>query len=103
MKKIMVVLAAMVVAVFVASSVYAADAAIKGKVKVDGAKVMLVKADGKSVELTGKEVEAAKKLDGKDVEVTGDEKDGKVEAKAIKAAAAADVKAPAKADKKAAK
>ncbi len=96
----MVVLAAMVVAVFVASNVYAADAAVKGKIKVDGAKVMLVKADGKSAELTGAAVEAAKKLDGKDVEVTGAEKDGKIDASAVKEAAAAAAAAPAKKEEK---
>ena len=88
MKKYLVVLATMFVAIFVASSIFAGEhakdgACIKGKVKVDGEKVMLVKADGASVEITGAKVEDAKKLDGKEVMVAGEEKDGKVEAQKV--------------------
>lgn len=98
MKKILVVVAAMVVAVFVASSVYAED--VKGTVKVDGAKVQIVKDDGKTtLEVAGAKIEDVKKLDKKAVEVKGDVKDGKItvtEVKEAKAAAAAPAAAPAK-------
>ena len=84
MKKFIVVLVAMIVAVCVVSQAQAGEkcaadkvAMVKGKVKVEGEKVMLVKEDGKSVEITGEKAQEAKALDGKEVKVVGDEKDGK--------------------------
>ena len=91
MRKIFVVLSAMVVAVFVASSAVAGEHEgkggphAKGTVKVDGEKVLLVKADGSSVEITGDQAASAKELNGKDVMVVGEEKDGKIAAKKVTA------------------